>query len=132
MASFDLKSNISNLNAFTPATINSDTTTAGVEISSQGFESVTFLIRASNYTDGTYTPLIQGTNTSGSGYVDVTDDFLIGTEADAALSAAGVSRIGVVADYEFYKLSFVSTSTSTGATLDAVAILGSPKTAPVS
>ena len=47
MASFDLKSNISNLNAFTPAAISTDTTTAGVEIDTLGFESLTFLMRAS-------------------------------------------------------------------------------------
>lgn len=132
MASFDLKSNISNLNAFTPAAISTDTTTAGVEIDTLGFESLTFLMRASTYTDGTYTPLIQESDTSGSGYAAVADNDLIGTEADAALSAAGVSRIGYVGTKRYVKLSFVSASTSTGATLDAVAVLGSPKTAPVS
>lgn len=132
MASFDLKSDISNLNAFTPATINSDTTTAGVEIDTLGFESLTFLMRASTYTDGTYTPLIQESDTSGSYSGSVADNDLIGTEADAALSAAGVSRIGYVGTKRYVKLSFVSASTSTGATLDAVAVLGSPKTAPVS
>lgn len=131
MASFDLKSNISNLNAFTPATINSDTTTAGVEIDTLGYESLTFLNRASSYTDGTYTPLIEESDTSSSGYAAVADNDLIGTEADAALSAAGVSRIGYVGTKRYVKLSFVSTSTSTGATLDSVAVLGSPKTAPV-
>lgn len=132
MASFDLKSNISNLNAFTPAAISTDTTTAGVEIDTLGFESLTFLMRASTYTDGTYTPLIQETDTAGSGYTAVADNDLIGTEADTALSAAGVSRIGYVGTKRYVKLSFVSASTSTGATLDAVAVLGSPKTAPVS
>lgn len=131
MASVDQKNNLKNLNAFSPATIDSDTTTAGVEIDTKGFESITFFNRATSYTDGTYTPLIQGSNTSGSGYVDVTDDFLVGTEADAALSAAGTSKIGAVAKYRYYKLSFVSASTSTGATLDSIAVLGNPHSAPV-
>lgn len=132
MASFDLKSDINNLNAFTPATINTDTTTNGVEVDMLGYESLTFLMRASNYTDGTYTPLIEESDTSGSGYSAVADNDLIGTEADGALSAAGVSRIGYVGTKRYIRLSFVSTSTSTGATLDAVAVQGSPKTAPVS
>ena len=131
MASVDQVNNIKNLNAFTPATINSDTSTAGVEVDTKGYESISFLLRASSYTDGTYTPLIQGSNTSGSGYVDVTNDFLIGTEANAALDAEGVSKIGAVASYRYYKLTFVSTLTSTGATLDAVAVLGAPHSAPV-
>lgn len=132
MASFDQKSDVKNLNAFTPATISTDTTTAGVEIDTQGYEAVTFLFRASSYTDGNYTPLIQESDTSGSGYAAVSDAYLIGTEASAALSAAGVSRIGYVGKKRYVKLSFVSTSTSTGATLDAVAVLGRAKSSPVS
>jgi hypothetical protein len=127
MANIDLKNDISNVDAFTPATIATDTTTAGIEIDMQDFESLTFLLRASSYIDGTYTPLIEESDVSGSGFTAVADDFLIGTEASAALSAAGVTRIGYVGKKRYVKLSLVSTSTSTGATLDAVAVKGSPR-----
>lgn len=132
MASVDLKNNIKSLNALNIQAITTNATTAGVEINTQGFESVTFEIVTGARTDGTVTPLVQGTNTSGSGYVDVTDDFLLGTEAGAALSAAhSRSTIGAVASYQFYKLSLVSTSVTSGLTAGASAILGSPKRSPV-
>jgi hypothetical protein len=128
MANIDLKNDISNVDAFTPATIATDTTTAGSIIDMQDFESLTFLLRASTYTDGTYTPLIEDGDDSGlSDAAAVADAFLIGTEADAALSAAGESRIGYVGKKRYVRLSYVSTSTTTGATLDAVAVKGSPR-----
>jgi hypothetical protein len=127
MANIDLKNDISNVDAFTPATIASDTTTAGIEIDMQDFESLTFLLRASSYTDGTYTPLVEESDVSGSGFTAVADVFLSGTESDAALSAAGVTRVDYVGKKRYVKLSLVSTSTTTGATLDAVAVKGSPR-----
>ena len=132
MASVDLKNNIKPLNALNIQSISSNTTTNGVEIDSQGYDSVTFEILTGARTDGTVTPLIQGTNTSGSGYVDGTDEFLLGTEAGAALSAAhSRSIIGAVASYRFYKISLVSTSVTSGLTAGASVILGSAKHNPV-
>jgi hypothetical protein len=66
MASRDLKNDIKILNALNIATISTNTTTAGVEIDTQGFESVTFEIITGARTDGTVTPLIQETDVSGS------------------------------------------------------------------
>ena len=127
MANIDLKNDIKNLNGLTPAVINTDTTTNGIEIDTLGFESVTFFIRSSSYTDGTYTPLVEDTDTSGSGEVAVVDDFLIGTEASAALSAAGISKIGFVGKKRYVRLNIVSSATTTGSTLDVVVVLGSPR-----
>jgi len=131
MASIDQKSVLKNLNALTPAAISSNTTTVGIEIDSIGFNSLTFLNRCSAFSDGVFTPLIEATDVSGSGYVTITGDSIIGTEAKAALSAAGDSKVGIAAIYRYYRISFVSTGVSTGATLDSVALLGSPRSAPV-
>jgi hypothetical protein len=132
MSSIDSKNNVSNLNGLTPATIATNTTTAGEIIDTKGFESLSFLNRASDYTDGTYTPLIEDGEDSGlSDAAAVTDTFLIGTEANAALSADGVSKIGYIGKKRYVRLSYVSTSTTTGATLDSVAVLGDPIKAPV-
>lgn len=132
MSSIDSKNNVSNLNGLTPATIATNTTTPGEIIDTKGFESLSFLNRASNYTDGTYTPLIEDGEDSGlSDAAAVTDTFLIGTEASAALSASGVSKIGYIGKKRYVRLSYVSTSTTTGATLDSVAVLGDPIKAPV-
>lgn len=133
MASIDLKTNIDEILALDNAAITSDTTTVGNEIDTNGFESVTFIAQAGVVTDGTYTPEITECDTSGGSFTAVADDFLIGTEADAALTASNtVSRIGYVGKKRYVKFSFVSTSTSSGvAAASAIAILGSPRHAAV-
>jgi hypothetical protein len=132
MASRDLKNDIKILNALNIASISTNTTTAGVEIDTQGYESVTFEIITGARTDGTVTPLIQETDTSGSYSGSVDDDNLIGLEADAALSVAqSRSRIGYIGTKRYVKLSLVSTSVTTGLTAGASVILGNPKSAPV-
>jgi hypothetical protein len=128
MSSIDLKNDISTLDAFAPAVIGSDTTTVGIEIDTNGFESLTFLSRVSSYTDGTFTPLVEESDVSGSGYTTVAADFLIGS---VALTAAGITSLGCVAKKRYIKLSYVSTVVTTGATLDALAVLGSPRHAAV-
>jgi hypothetical protein len=132
MASVDLKNDIKSLNALNIQAITTNATTAGVEIDTQGFDSVTFEILTGARTDGTVTPLIQESDTSGSYAGSVADDDLIGTEANAALSAAqSRSIIGYVGKKQFVKLSLVSTGVTSGLTAGASAILGSAKHNPV-
>jgi hypothetical protein len=133
MASVDLKNNIKSLNALNIQAITTNTTTVGVEIDTQGFESATFEIIVGARTDGTVTPLIQESDVSGSYAGSVADDDLIGTEAQAALSAAqSRSIIGYVGKKRYVKLSLVSTLiSSSGLTAGASAILGSARHNPV-
>ena len=132
MSSVDLKNNISVKNALNIASISTNTTTAGIEIDTQGFESVTFEIITGARTDGTVTPLIQETDVSGSYSGSVDDDNLIGLETDAAISVAhSRSRIGYIGAKRYVKLSLVSTSVTTGLTAGASVILGDAKHLPV-
>ena len=132
MASRDLKNDIKIVNGLNIAAISTSTTTAGVEVDTQGYESVTFEIITGARTDGTVTPLIQESDTSGSYSGSVSDDDLIGTEADAALSTAhSRSKVGYIGTKRYVKLSLVSTSVTSGLTAGASVILGNPKTAPV-
>lgn len=132
MSNIDQKNNIKILNALNIATISNNTTTAGVEIDTQGFESVTFEIITGTRTDGTVTPLIQESDTSGSYSGSVDDANLVGLESSAALSAANSrSTIGYVGYKRYVKLSLVSTSVTSGLTAGASVILGNPKTSPV-
>jgi hypothetical protein len=131
MSNYDLKTELKNLTALDPVTIGSNTTTDGIEIDTLGYESLTFFIRVSSRTDGTFTPAITDTDTSGSGEVAVADQFLIGTEAEAALSADGVSKIGYVGKKRFVQLDIDSTLVTTGATVDVIAVLGNPQRSPV-
>jgi len=132
MASRDLKNDIKIVNALNIAAISTNTTTAGVEIDTQGFESVTFEIITGARTDGTVTPLIQETDTSGSYSGSVDDDNLVGLEADAAISVAqSRSRVGYIGTKRYVKLSLVSTSVTTGLTAGASVILSDAKRLPV-
>jgi hypothetical protein len=129
---FDNKSNFKTQSGFNAATIATDTTTAGNTIDTQGYGGLTFDCSVGVVTDGTYTPLIQDSDDDIS-YADVVDDFLIGTEADAALSASNThTTIGYVGKKRYVKASYVSASTSSGATSCKMsAILGNPRYAPV-
>ncbi len=97
MASRDLKNNIRIVNALNIASITTNTTTSGVEVDTQGYESVTYECMTGARTDGTITPLLQESDVSGSYSGSVADEDLVGLEADAALSTAhSRSRFGYI------------------------------------
>ncbi len=133
MASVDLKNNIKTLSAFNSASITSSTTTAGNVIATAGYESLTFDNSIGTRTDGTYTPLIEDCDTVDGSFIAVADDFLIGTEAEAAISASNThSTIGYVGKKAFVKFSWVSSSVTSGSTgCKSSAILGAAKHNPV-
>jgi len=132
MASRDLKNNIKIQNGLNIASITTNTTTAGVEVDTQGYESVTIEVITGARTDGTVTPLLQESDVSGSYSGSVADEDLVGLEADAALSTANSrARFGYIGTKRYVKVSLVSTSVTTGLTAGASVILGNPKSAPV-
>lgn len=132
MASRDLKNDIKIVNGLNIASITTNTTTAGVEVDTQGFESVTIEVITGARTDGTVTPLLQESDVSGTYSGSVADEDLIGLEADAALSTAqSRARFGYIGKKRYVKLSLVSTSVTTGLTAGGSVILGHPKSAPV-
>ena len=136
MASFDQKNNLSIANAFDIQTISSDTTTAGDIIDMQGFEALTFVFQTGTVTDGDYTVLIEeGDAANLSDAAAVADSDLIGTEADASFTADtddnAVSSIGYRGGKRYVRLSIVSTNTSSGAVVGAIAVKGKPATAKV-
>jgi len=133
MSSIDLHSQIFCYNALSNATIATDTTTVGAIIDTAGYESCEFIIKSGTRTDGTYTPLIEESDDSGmSGATAVSDTFLVGTEAAAAITASNaLGRIGYVGKKRYVRLSIVSTSVTSGCTaFGAVAVLGNARTQP--
>ena len=129
MANIDLKNDVKQLVAFDIQAITTDTTTVGNELDMLGFESLTLIFQAGVVTDGDYTLLVQDSDISGSGFVDVVDDFLIGTEAATQLTATnGITRIGYVGKKRFVKVSVVSVNTTAGsAAIGCAALQGSPR-----
>jgi hypothetical protein len=127
MATRDLQAKVKEVNAFDAQAISTDTTTTGNTVDTLGFESVMLAVQAVSYTDGTYTPIVQESSDD-STYTAVADSDLLptgsGQEASAALSAAGTFKLGYRGSKRYVRLQIVSSSTSTGATLAGMAVLG--------
>lgn len=131
MASYDQKTSLKPVKALNITAITSSTTTAGSSIDTKGFESLTLFVELGARTDGTFLPLIQDSDDN-STFVDVIDQFLIGTEAEASLNTANtVKSIGYVGKKRYVKLSIVSSSVTSGATASATAILANASKRPV-
>lgn len=128
----DQKNLLKGAEVFRFQNITTDTTTNGVEVDLKGFHSATFFIQAGTVTDGTYTPVIQESDTSGSYSGSVADADLIGTEAAAAVTTTGeVTKVGYIGSKRYVRLNIASTSTSTGGNVGAIAILGYASDTPV-
>lgn len=134
MTAFDQSTNFNPIPAVNPASVSSDTTTAGAIIDTQGYGSLTFIVQTGARTAGTVTPLIEESDDSGlSGSNAVADADLIGLEASAALAAANkTSKIGYVGKKRYVRCSLVTTGSTNAFIIGALALLGDPKTAPKS
>lgn len=109
---YDSKAEVKEYVALNSQTINTDTTTDGVKIDTQGYDGCIFLTQMAGYTLGTATPLIQDSDDN-SVFADVTDTFLSGTEAGAALTVTNtISRIGYVGKKRYVRLSIVSSDSA--------------------
>jgi len=124
MATQDLSSKLTPAVAFNLATVNTDTTTNGVSVDTQGYESIMLVYGVGALTDGDYTPLVQESSDN-SNWSNVADADLIGAEADKALSVDNtVSKIGYKGNERYVRASVVSANTTTGADVFAVAVQG--------
>ena len=114
--------------------ISTDTTTVGEILDRQGYESLTYFPISGILTDGTYNWLVEdGDAANLSDAAAVSDDFLLGTEAAMAMALTDddkVAKIGYIGVKRFNRISCVSTVTTTGGTLGAIALLGFARHAP--
>jgi hypothetical protein len=84
----------------------------GAVIDRQGSEGLEIIFQVGAYTDGSVTPLIEESDDD-SEYTAVADADLTNTEASAALTAAGVSKIGYVGSKRYVKATAVTAAAST-------------------
>jgi hypothetical protein len=119
----DLKQTLTQL-----AAITTNTTTAGSILDTAKFEKGLMLsVMASAYTDGTYNFTIEeGDNAALSDTSAVTSAQIIGTLAGLTLTAATaeegeLNTIGLFSVKRYIRISCVSTSASTGATIFVIA-----------
>lgn len=121
MPTRDIRSDILQQLAFN-GSITTNTTTNGVAIDTADYDlGVMFGFCSPVYTDGTYTPVLeQSDNSDMSGASDIPDSQLIGTEANAVISALtqpgeSLKTIGLIGTKRYIRVKIVSTSVTTGA-----------------
>ena len=121
--SVDIHNNMATELAFDTATIATDTTTAGNIIDTRNYDGLEFVIQTVAWTDGAYDVLIEdGDAANLSDAAAVADVHLLGTEAIALGAADLVAEIGYKMVKRYVRLSIVSTGTTSGADLNAVAV----------
>lgn len=119
---------IKDVAALAPQAITSNTEVDGASVDRTGWEAVTFSYQVGSYSDGDFTITIQHADDDGAGspdtWADVADADLLGTEAGAALSAAGIGRIGYIGGKKWVRIQVAGASVTSGASVSATAILG--------
>jgi hypothetical protein len=118
----DLHNKTQAVNAFSAATIATNTTTAGVTVDCQGYDAVELIARAGAWTDGSYALSITESDASGTGFTAAPAASVLG--AGQSIGAANtVKKLGYVGSKRYIRLSIVSTGVTSGASLSAVALL---------
>ncbi len=136
MPNLDIRSNLQTQMVFNAA-ISTNTTTAGTIMDTADYDGGMMIsVAAQAWSDGTYViSLTESDDSAMSGAVAIADAKLIGTEAGITLTAATVAgalmgTIGFFSTLRYVQVSFVSTGTSSGATIFATATK-TPETLPV-
>lgn len=125
---FDLHNEATSRVGKTVAAITTNTTTTGAIIDTAQYESLEFYFISGTITDGVYTVQIFHGNDSGlSDAVQLTGEELLGSVVfSLAADSNKTKRIGYVGKKRYVRVSIVSTGVTTGGTLGAVAVLGTP------
>lgn len=131
MAQKDLYSSITHKLAIL-ATLSGVTPGTAIEIDTKGYESVTFNVFTGTITDaGTAAGIVwelQESDTSGSGYTAVANDYLLGLETDLTITSDAsdnvyIGKLGYIGKKRYLKL-IPTGSASTDGTVCATCTLG--------
>jgi hypothetical protein len=121
----DLLNSLVSKMAKAAAAISSSTTTNGLVIDLQGYDSCRFDIHSATLTDGTYACSIQeGAASDLSDAADAPAASVLGTASFAATDDNTVKSLSYVGSKRYVRVKIVSTGVTTGGTLGAIAVLG--------
>ena len=133
----DLHNNVDIRRAISPVVGTDDTALVSQIIDTKGYDSLEFAIATGTLADAdaTFTVLVQDGDASDlSDAAAVADSQLLGTEANASFIYAdddSVTKIGYAGYKRYVRLTVTPANNTGNAPISAVAILGSPKLAPV-
>jgi len=121
----DLHHSSESVLAMESQTISTDTTTVGEIIDTAGYEALEILTISGTITDGAYAMLLEeGDNSALSDAATVASAETLGDCSYALADDDTPKRVGYIGKKRYVRLSFVSTSTSSGGTLfGALALL---------
>ncbi len=121
----DLDKTIKTTISLSPAARTASANGTGVDIA--GFDQVAIVFITGVVTDGTHTPTIEESDSSGSGYTTVDSSNLSGT---LAALAAGVLEIGYLGTKRYIRAVITAAGTTTGAVTSALVVAGGARTLP--
>jgi hypothetical protein len=108
---------------------NRTTTQTGAAADTLGYGSATAIVNPNTVTDGVFTPKLQESDASGSGFTDVAAGDLDG--AFVAIAASVVQTVGYTGSKRYVRIVITATgSPATGAKFAAGVLLGDPQYAP--
>jgi hypothetical protein len=137
----ELHHNIKTSTALAPVTIDTDTTTEGEVIDTQGFGSTEFAISAGVLADGVFTAVLMESNTVDGGgdmtsETEVVAADLVGDlpslQNDDGDDSGLTKKVGYKGSKRYVRLDIASTGTDDGGLISAIAIQDSARNAPVS
>lgn len=128
---FDLHNEATSRIGLNLTVIGSNTTTSGAIIDTAGYESLEFYIHTATITDGTFVAqLWHGSDSGLSDAVQLTGEEVLGSVSIVAADDNVSRRIGYVGKKRYVQLRMVSTGVTTGGSLGAHAVLGTPHHGP--
>lgn len=129
---FDLHNEATSRLGRTFAAITTNTNTDGAIIDTAHYESLEFYLASGTITDGVYTAqLFHGNDPALSDGVQLTGEEVLGSAVfSLAADSNKTRRIGYVGKKRYVRLRIVSTGVTTGGTVGAIAVLGTPHHAP--
>lgn len=106
-------------------------TTTGAAVDTAGYRSAVAVIHCGVHTDGTFTPELQESDASGSGFTTVAAADLSGSfTAVISTNDQSIQEVGYLGSKRYLKVVMTETVASAGAFFTAVIVLGNPVTAP--
>jgi hypothetical protein len=129
---YDIHNNVGDVVGLNIQTIDSDTTTLGPIIDTLGFESIEFIPITGTITDGSFVfSILQSDLALMTDAAAVPAAEVLGAVTIVAANDNITDRIGSVGKKRYKRLQVVSTLTSSGGVMGAVAIQGNPHRTPV-
>lgn len=127
----DISTQISTVSSIAPAAALTATTT-GTGVDLAGYRGAAVLIVSGVATDGTFTPTLEESDASGSGYTAVAAADMVGSFATVTSATdETITEVSYIGSKRYIRVVLTETVASAGAFISALVVRGKPISAPV-